>query len=333
MAKPEKLDISVYELDSSGRYVKSRENDPVIAFQDSAVVATELPEEKARALRGNPFLYNAERSGTEVYSIEDFLVTYKKREYLLGDIIRNARFPLRVRKKVFKKTFRLWRRDYVKKKKQVFRENFRTVEVVKSIGNIKLPFYIELAIWAMFAAMIFIAGIDSPLWQKIARGRFGMFLREALDAMYASAPWLGIVANISIYLLIVLIIHSLFFRIIIKDYRKYYREANDYLTRSETQINREYKKKRKKAYKYYMRYLKKKSTPYYPPLDINEIQEGEVNIEVFDIVSKATVNRSYRLMKAEPALKVIKSILLILSIVGLVVVYGYSIVYVIIAAL
>ena len=36
-------------------------------------------------------------------------------------------------------------------------------------------------------------------------------------------------------------------------------------------------------------------------------------------------------MKAEPALKVIKSILLILSIVGLVVVYGYSIVYVIIA--
>ncbi|HHZ17943.1 MAG TPA: hypothetical protein GX390_01525 [Acholeplasmataceae bacterium] len=333
MARPEKPNISVYELDASGKYVKSRESEPAIAVQDSAIVTSEMSEEKARILRGNPFMYNPETSAVSVYSLEDFLVTYKKKEYVLGDVIRNPAFPLRIRRKIFKKNFKAWHKDYVKNKRRVFRENYRTVEVVKSIGNVKFSIYVELAIWAMLVAMVFITGIDSPLWERIAQGRFGLFMKTTLTAMYASASWLRIVANISIYLLVALIFYSLFFRLIIRDYRKYYRAAHDYLDRSETKINRDYKKKRKKAYRYYLRYLKKNASMYYPPLDISEVQEGEVNIRVFDIVSKATVNKSYRIMKWEPFLKITKTALLFLSIAGLVIVYGYGIVYVIIAAL
>ncbi|MCK9536466.1 MAG: hypothetical protein M0R05_02560 [Bacilli bacterium] len=335
MAKSEKMQLTVYELDPSGkyRYVKSQADVPIInANMSEAVTSPKIPEERAFILRGNPFLYNPENSGVEVYSIEDFLIMYKKKEVILGEIIRNPDYSLKSRKNILKKAFRNWHKAYTKKKKQVFRDNFRTIEVVKGIGNVKFPLYIELIIWLMLTAMIFILGTNSPLWNKIVQGKFGLFLQTTLNTMYGSSPWLKSIGHITIYLLFVLVFYSLFFRVIVHDYKLYYRKTQNYLENSESQINREYKKKRKNAYKYYLRHLRKKSNPYYPPLDIKEVQEGKVNITIFNIVSKATVNKSYYLMKIEPFLKTIKVILLFLSIAGLILVYGYSIVSLIIAA-
>jgi len=321
-------------MDPSGknRYVRSPDNNTAIDVKPfNAVASQKMPEETAQVLRGNPFLYKDNRN-SEIYSIEDFLVVYKRKEILLGEVIRNNNYPLKTRKRIFKKAFKLWYKDYTKKKNQTFRENFRTIEVIKGIGNVKFPVLMELAIWIMFIAMIFIIGIDSQLWNNISSGNFGLFLQTALNSMYNSSPWLKTIGYATVYILMVLIVYSLFFHTVIKDYKRYYQKSRCYLDDSENQINRDFKKKRKKVYKYYKRNLKK-NNPYFPPLSIKEVQEGEVNIATFNTISKATVNKSYRLMKFEPILKYIKKILLFLCIGGFLFVYGYSIISVIIAAI
>ena len=333
--KSQKDKIIIYELDRSRKntYVKSTDNVPIIDinYNKNNPIVNSAPENE-EIFQGNPFLYNPSKQDIDVYSIEDFFTSYKGNKLSLGEMIRNPDYSLASKKRVVRKTFKRWHKEYLKTKKNAFSESYRSIKVIKGVGETKFSFLKTLLVWILLLGMVFITEIDSVLWNAITKGSFGIFLKSSLDNMYDKFNWLKIIGNTTIYLLVFLVVYSLFFQAFIKDYKKYYNRSQKYLNNSENKINKEYRKKRKKAYKYYIKSLRKGFSLYFPPLDIKEVQEGEINIAVFNEVSRATVDKSYYVMKLEPFLKVLKNILFFLCVIGSIFLYAYSIIMIIIAA-
>ncbi len=260
-------------------------------------------------LHGNPFLYNPETTEIKVYSLEDFIVKVKDQEYAFGDIIRNPKFSQRQRKKIIKKTFTNWKKEYTTKKNIVFKENDKVLEVIGDISYIEYSWKAKLLLAAIFLTLLFLVITNSFVWNAFQKTSLGYFIHSGLVDMYSKMNWLSIVGNLGIYLSLILIFYSGIYTYIIKDFRKNYALAQSFLTNSEGTITRDFNKKYRKARKYYLEKVNTKKHPYYPPLHIEEVQEGKMNITIFNEICKVTVDRAYVVKKSKPYIRAAKLIL------------------------
>ena len=115
MARP-KTNISVYELDAYGKYVKSGRANRRSPFRTPPSSLPKCREKPGSC--GNPFMYNPETSAVSVYSLEDFLVTYKKKN-TSSATSSGICLSLRIRRRSSKELQGL-AQDYVKNKRRVF---------------------------------------------------------------------------------------------------------------------------------------------------------------------------------------------------------------------
>lgn len=319
MAKPAKSPtLTVYDL--SGNKITRLENEIQTVSQQPLVVDSG----RIAFLRGNPFFYNSKTSPYPVTSLEDYIIKVGKEEIAFGDTLRNPRFSPRKRKRIVKKTFKNWDLDYRTQKNTAFKQSDKTVEVIGGIDFLKFTWKMRLLIGVLFALLLFLVIPTSSLWERFAATKAGAFLRLALISGFAKTPWVKGVGNLTIYLLLSLTIYASIFNRISAEFSRNYQMALDYLNKSERIISGQYRKKFRKAYKYYLDSINNARRPYFAPLDIRVIEEGDLNITTFNSICQATVDRAYVVKKGKPYYIAIKNGLLFCGLGGSALVVGYS---------
>lgn len=296
------------DSEGNGRFVET-------TYEDESFVVEADPL-KTEYLRTNPFLYNPEKAKFPIFSIEDFLIKVGKEEMAFGDAIRNSEFSLLKRRRIVKKAFRTWNKSYSMAKTATFSESDKMVEVIGEVSALKFSWKLKLILCLLFVLTLFLSEINSYLWQSFALTRFGNYFHNVLFNMYSENIWLKTVGNLTVYIILFTIFYSSFYSMISRDFSRNYRLAQKYLDSSERSISRSYKKRWKNARRYYLKALRSYKTPYFPPLNIEEIQEGELNIDVFKQICQVLVDRAYKYKKSKPVLNVLKTVLMFLSISG-----------------
>lgn len=276
-------------------------------------------------LRSNPFLYNPETTSVVVDTIEDFLIKTKKDEIALGDILRNPKYTPKQRKKIIKGAFKNWYKDYNVKKNKTFKENDKVIQVIGEISYLEYTWKSKLLLLVTFLVLLFLVITDSIIWNNLKETSFGYTMYKSITQMYQNFSWLKIVGNVGIYISLTLIFYSTIYSFIIKDFRKNYKLAQDFLTSSEVSISREFKKKFRKARNYYIKRVDDKKYPFFPPLDIAEVQEGKMNITIFNEICNATIDRAYIVKKSKPYITALNSTLRFSSYASALVVLALSI--------
>lgn len=306
--------IQVYEPGKKpNRFKVSTKDHPLIDEMGAAeeLFKSDLSGESAlqNYLHSNPFLYNPELNPLIVYSIEDFIVHYKYEKYALGDVIRNPKFTIRQRKKIVKRSFGDWKKEYNLKKNKAFKENDKVIEVIGDVTYIEYTFIQKILLLLVFIGLLFLVVTDSLIWSWIKTGGFGYNIYQTIYNMYIDMPWLKIVGNVGIYLSLLLIFFSIIYTIIIKDFRKNYALAQSFLTNSESSISRDFNKKYKKARRYYLKRVDNVKHPYFPPLEMEEVQEGKMNITIFKDICDSIIDRAYKIKKMKPYIVFLKKII------------------------
>lgn len=335
MFKSSKPTVTVYEpQNGSKKYVKSDTEHPSLDYGPSInnnnIGVVNNDSALAMMLRGNPFLYNSQTTPFKVTSLEEYLIKVKKEEIAFGDVLRNPKFSFRKRKCIIKKAFKTWNKDYTKKKDKAFEENDKVIEVIGEINYLKFKTSVKVILYLLFVVMLFIVGTSSVLWDKITSGKFGYSLQQTIINMFVKSPWLQMVGNITIYLIIIVIFYSTIYTLILRDFKQNYKLAQNFLNRSETTISRSYKKKWTKARRYYLSLLNKKK-PYFAPLPIEDVEEGDINISIFNSICQATIDRAYKMKKSKPYIMFLKTVLVFTSIGGSVVVLLFTIINLVIS--
>lgn len=265
-------------------------------------------------LKTNPFLYNPETAPLVVYSIEDFSITVKKRELVFGDVIRDPNIPLAKRKRIIKKAFKTWKKSYNKEKKLTFSEGDKIVDVLGEVSVLKFSWKYKLILGLSFCLTVLLSRIESLLWEKFSLTGFGNYLHQLLSQMFSGRSWLRGVGNLTVYTLLFAILFVLIANMISKEYLRNYRLTETFLSVSEKNIDRSFKKRWRQARKYYLRALK--NIRKVPPLAIGAVQEGQVNIQLFREACQVLIDRAYKYKKAKPFISAFKFILLSLGVLG-----------------
>ncbi|MGI6768027.1 MAG: hypothetical protein ACOX43_02890 [Bacilli bacterium] len=292
----------------NGRFVET-------TYEEKKYVIEEDPL-KTAYLKTNPFLYNPKKAQFPIFSIEDFLIKVGKEEMAFGDAIRNTEFSLPKRRRIVKKAFRTWNKSYSIAKTATFSESDKMVEVIGEVSGLKFSWKLKLLLCCLFVVTLFLNEINSYLWKSFTLTGFGNYFQNVLMNMYSENVWLKIVGNLTVYIILFTIFFSSIYSLISKDFSRNYRLAQKYLDSSERSISRSYNKRWKNARRYYLKALRNSKRPYFPPLDIEEIQEGELNIDVFKQICQVLVERAYKYKKSKPVLNVLRNVLMFISIVG-----------------
>lgn len=305
--------VKVYELNKN-KFQLSKKEHPLldeIASADITFSKNDLTGESVYTnyLYTNPFLYNPDTTDVVVHSIEDFMVDIKNEKIAFGDVIRNPRFKPKQRKKIIKKAFKSWKEDYLFKKNQTFKENDKVVEIIGELKFFEYSWKTKLIIALVFLFLLFLVVTDSFIWNQLKQFNVGYIVYKSITTMYEKTSWLKIVGNVGIYVNLVLIFYSSIYAFIIRDFKNNYKLAQSFLNSSEKTISREFKRKFKKAKNYYLKRVNNNKYPFFPPLSIEEVQEGKMNITIFNEICKATIDRAYVVKKTKPYIKALNVIL------------------------
>ncbi len=312
----------MYKQDSPKYYIYNPDNGKrgkfveTVKSDEPKFVGPATDPIKMTFLRTNPFLYNPETALFPVLSIEEFLVNTGRQEIPFGDVIRNPDFTYGKRKKIIKKAFKTWNKDYNSQKDTAFIENDKTVEVIGEVSSLKFSLKSKLLLCFLFIFTVLVVGTNSYIWSRFTSSPIGSYFHRILLGMYESSTWLKVIGNLSVYIILVSIFYSFIYSLISRDFSRNYRLAQSYLDRSERTISRSYKKKWRKARKYYLKSISKTKNPYFPPLEIESVQEGEINIAVFKQICQVLVDRAYKYKKSKPFITGLKNVLMTLCIVG-----------------
>ena len=324
-------DIRIFEPGNKPyKYKQSTKDHPLI--DEIAASETMFPNQDTNSetvltnfLRTNPFLYNPHTSKVVVETIEDFIIKAKKEDIAFGDILRNPKYTPKQRKKIIKKAYKTWKQEYTEKKNKTFKENDKVIEVIGEVSYLEYSWKAKLVLLITFVLLLFLVITDSFIWNALKQTSFGYTIYKSIIQMYERLNWLKIVGNVGIYMCLILIFYSTIYSFVIKDFRKNYKLAQDFLTNSEVSISRNFNKKYKKARRYYLKRVDNKKYPFFPPLDIKEVQEGKINITIFNEICNATINRAYVMKKSKPYITALNSALRFSGYVCAVVIVALSI--------
>jgi len=316
--------IQIFELDNASLKKVESEHPLIEEISQTEYRFTE-DATHVNYLEGNPFLYDPVITNKLVSSLEDFLIEVDDEKIAFGDVLRNPKFKPRKRYKIVRKTFKAWKKDYQIKKKQAFSENEKVVQIIGELSYLNYSWKLKLAIYLIFILMLFLVVTDSTLWLFLKGKSFGYLVYKSLNTMYQNKSYLKIVGNFGIYITLILIIYSSIYSFVIRNFQKNYKIAKSFLNNSERTINKEFKRKYTKAKRYYLKRINSKKYPFFPPLRIEEVQEGKMSIKIFNDICKVTIDRAYRIKKTKPILKFLNILLQSLGFACFIVILAMSI--------
>lgn len=281
-------------------------------FRESIIAKKDFNEDSK--LLGNPFFYDynpdIQDNIHQINTIEDFYILRKKKYYNFGGLVRNNEMFLFKRKRILKNQMKQWKQEFEKRLSDVGTlgsSQFQTTE--KQLGkriNIIFPI---LAFLAIIGSLIL---LNANLW---------IFTKP-------SQNWALLATHASLVGAFFAILMSHLINRSVKATKRLY-ESNkiEYIHRK-IEVDREFQRRYRLVYNYYVRGLKKKFKK--PVLLLDKTTIGEANIR--SIVSVITDN-SKKLLDANRTEKLLvlpKFLLNALSVLSCVYVFGYAIVEIVI---
>ncbi len=279
---------------------------------------------KIEFLKGNPFLYDPLNSPYIVSSIEDYRIKYKKDYQSFGHLIRNATYSRYRRRRIAKKAFSFWEKDIQKAQEKRIIESS---SVIETSGNIKIkPFSWKaiLLLWLMLIILMFIACLTNGLFVRAFGNNFFVQMANLLNNGFSINPWIKLIMNVTLYLVIIALIYAKYYNVNIQDFKKITNSAHYILEKNTRILDKEYEKKIKKAKTYYMTSVLRKNYTF-APYTINLVCEGKIGNQTLDTISQAIIDKSSNFKKKKVWFLLFKSLLIILSIAGTLLVVAYVI--------
>lgn len=276
-------------------------------FRESIIAKKDFTEDSK--LLGNPFFYDynpdIQDNIHQINTIEDFYILRKKKYYNFGGLVRKNEMFLFKRRRILKSQMKQWNQEFEKRLSDVSTlgsSQFQTTE--KQIGkgiNIIFPILAFLAIIASFILL------NGNLWIFTKPSQ-----NWALLATYAS-----FICSFFAILMTHLINRS------VKAIKKLYEfNRNEYSHRKQ-EIDREFQKRYKLVYNYYVKGLKKKFKK--PVLLLDKTAIGESNIRNIESVITDNSKKLMDANRTERRLVFPKFLLNALSVLSCVYVFGYAI--------
>ncbi|HOD61515.1 MAG TPA: hypothetical protein PKG96_05290 [Bacilli bacterium] len=293
---------------------------PLWSGEDTDVVDLD----KIEFLKGNPFLYDPLNSPYIVSSIEDYRIKYKKNYQAFGHLIRNATYSRYRRRRIAKKAFLLWEKDVKKTQEKKIIEGSSVIETSADIKIKPFSWGMILLLWLMLILLVFIHGLTNGLLVKAFGGNFFVQMENLLYTLFSKKPWIKLVMDSSLYIIIIALIYARYYNVNIQDFKKITNSAQHILERNTRILDKEYEKKIKKAKAYYMTNVLKKNYTF-APYAINLVCEGKIGNQTLDTISQTIIDKSSHFKKKKTWLLLFKTLLIILSIAGTLTVVVYVI--------
>lgn len=265
-------------------------------------------------LKGNPFLHTLD-SNFEINNLEQYYCFYKNQYIQMSDVIRNGQYRKFTQRKILNKNFKLWKKDYSQDKHE-------TIKVVEStfamIGDVKFnkfgPFK-RLLLLLAFVLMMSIIYNQNELLIRVLGLKRGTAIVNSMDVYFDNNRWAIKFFNLSIYSIIGGFLYFKFRDTVLKDYQKNYNNARKILANSKSIINRDFKKKTRRAKKYYLNKVIRKPDKY-PPLKIENVCQTKVNLNKFEKISSTVVVKGASIKKRQWLFNTLNYFFVILSFIG-----------------
>lgn len=268
--------------------------------------------EKEVFLKGNPFLYNSSNEEIGVNSIEEYKVVFRKQERTFEEVIHDSNLSKFTKKRFVRKTLKNWKKDYLKTRDKTIEKNLGVSEFIGEIKTLKFNKLIRFWLIFILLLLLFISVLNTDKYLYDFKSEILYKINIVLIDCFLRYKFVRIINYISICLLIITLLYSIFYNIVFKDFKVFYDTSKKVLSNFQYHLARDYKKKYSKVKKYYLQGLNRKK--YLIPYDIKLVGEGKTNLKMFEDISSLTVAKVRRFKNNKIFYIIIKYILVISSI-------------------
>lgn len=277
-------------------------------------------------LKGNPFLFNHERSKHQLYSIEDFFIPNRNEDIQFGEVYRSPKFSISKRKRILKKAFSYWKNDFSLNYKQELSLASDQIFVVGDVTTTKIKRTSYLMFGFIFFLISFFIYRPGEVWQKTWIEKVNIGLNNAF-----AISWINILSQIVLYTVIIAIFASFMYNEIIKNYDTLSKDAPKLYNKAKISIDNDFKKKFKQTKNHYLnRSIKKNAT--IPTFPIENTSVGDIDFDDIQKMTNSYIEKSANLKRKKTLMK-LSSILTIYTPIALGVIVGGYIIYSIIILL
>lgn len=311
--------IKNYSLKRDGRklYYYQIDEEPVVNApkvnnqKETINVFNDVP-----IIPGNPFIYDQSNINSTA-SIENYMVTYKGKETSLGSIIYDQHIRFSKKKKFVKKTFLNWDKEFVTNKQSIVKTTNDSISITGSMEFPKTSVTEIIIVFIILAIIGFFVILPDFFVNFVSQVGFFKSLTETLKAEMANNMMFKIFGYASVALLALQFVYLIAYNITSSSFRSFNRKYENDLKRKNELVDRNYKKRYKKAFRYYMKHINARCKPF-KPLMVSEIQ-NKVNVNTLEQIQKKFHSEAVKKHKVGKKMKKLKYLLYFI----LILVLGY----------
>lgn len=279
-------------------------------------VDIEKETKKNSILLDNPFLYSESFSEYGITTIEDYYVKYKKENVHFGNIVRSTDLRKRKKKTTVKRIFEVWKLDYINKITKFLHDDVRLLGAKPEIIKVKfwqrLIISLILAIYIFFIVLTFVDGGDN---------KFLTFMKNLVDTSFSQKQFFGLLV-LGLITCISGIVLSAIYNSGARRFNRIYSKNDRALSTSKAKILRDFDRRYKQVYSYYMKNINKDGI--FLAYEIEKVASSN-KLEFYnDLVEKADLCKG-RYENRKPMRIIVKYPIFIISIAILVLIIAVMI--------
>lgn len=296
-------------------YTLSESNKPVPFSDVDNISKTEVEAEaKSSYLKGNPFFHHLKQSPVSVDSIEEYYCTYKKNYISIEELVRYAEYKPRIKRKILKKNFAVWKKNYLNEKKHVFKGIDQTFTMLQELDMKESRLLKRLGYILLFVFLGMIHFNQIGVYELFFGSTNASRMQNAYSDIAGSLVFIPIVISIVFYSLFgwILIAHST--DAIQKKYRVDQVYGKSLIEGSKSTLDKEFSKRYKKVFNYYMKRVITNAKRN-PPLKMDKVCPPS-SLENLEVIKNKLVDDGAKLKKNLWLIKTSRFIFFHLSIYG-----------------
>lgn len=305
-------------------YALSDQNKPV-PFSDVDNISKSEVEAEAKSsyLKGNPFFHHLKQSPIAVETIEEYYCVYKKNYISIEELTRYAEYKPRIKRKILKKNFAIWKKDYLKEKKHVFKGIDQTFTMLQELEIKESKWLKRLGYIFLFVFLGMIQFNQLGVQEWLFGDENAIRIQQAYQDISVSLGFIPTVISIVFYSLFAWILIAHATDAIQKKYRVDQVYGKSLIEGSKSTLDKEFSKRYKKVFNYYLKrvVLNAKRNP---PLKMDKVCPPS-SLENLEIVKNKLVDDGAKLKKNLWLIKTSRFVFFHLAIFGAIAVLLFQI--------
>ena len=237
-------------------------------------------QEEHPYLFNNPFLHNtACKQEVEIDSIEDFAVKYKKEKVYFGSVVHNDKIDVKTKKKLVKKSFKSWKKDFNETSIDAIHNMSKTIETME-MTNVRVAGWQLKTTLAVFIILelVFLVFLMNSTLSLIPVEMLLNASKSLMDSFNNNIVYKILIAMPIVLLFIMLVINVIFI-IRSRKFVKLRKKVKKFSDKSLKEIRSKFKKTYPKTYKYYLKNVSDENAGMFTPLKIDEVSCNSCDVK------------------------------------------------------